>query len=235
MVDRDVVSDAVAAAELKKSDTVVEIGAGTGVLTKELARRAGKVIAFEIDRDLIPVLAKELAGLKNIRVVNQDFLKVSRDQPPAAKYKLIGSIPYQITSPLIHKLLTLDPKPSLVVLLIQKEVAEKIAAQPPKATYLSNIVKLLGDAEIVRFVPKIAFWPVPEVDGAILKIEVKREKLKVDIDDFQKFLHRGFQNARKMMNKKFSPAVLQKAGIDPAKRAQHLEFSEWLNLLCLTK
>jgi len=240
LVDQKVVTDLVAAAGLSKRDTVIEVGAGTGVLTKELARRAGKVIAFEIDRDLVPILKKKLQDFANVEIINQDFLKVEPQQfnhLTIQPFKLVGSIPYQITSPLLHRLLTFDPRPTLVVLLIQKEVAEKITAKPPKATYLSNIVKLLGEAEIVRFVPKTAFRPVPEVDGAIIKLKTKNQKLKADqLERFQKFLRRGFQQPRKMLRNKFDPKVLRKFGIEPTRRAQELELRDWIRLynnLCL--
>jgi len=249
LVDKKVVADLVSAAELTKKDVVVEVGAGAGVLTKELAERAGRVFAFEIDHDLIPVLKKELAGFTNVEIVGQDFLKV--DNQKSSNYlalhsaevfddfnfKLVGSIPYQITSPLIHKLLTFEPNPSLVVLLIQKEVAEKITAKPPKATYLSNIAKLLGEARIVRFVSKNSFWPVPEVDGAIVKWKIEdrtclpaRQGWKIDNEKFLEFLHRGFQNPRKMLRRKFDPKILEECGIAPTQRAQALELEDWLKL-----
>ncbi len=234
LVDQKVVANLVSAAELTKSDVVVEVGAGTGVLTKELAKQAGKVIAFEIDRDLIPVLKKELQDFDNVKILNQDFLKfvICNLEFGISDYKVIGSIPYQITSPLIHKLLTLDPRPSLVVLLIQKEVAEKITAQPPKATYLSNITELLGEVEIVRLVSKNAFRPVPTVDGAIIKLVPSAYSLvpKAEIDRFQQFLHRGFQHPRKMLRTKFDSEVLEEVGIDPTRRAQTLKFDDWVKL-----
>jgi len=247
LVDEKVVADLITAASLVKEDVVVEVGAGTGVLTKELAKRSGKVFAFEIDRDLIPSLEKNLQEFDNVKLINQDFLKVNNQNLSntsalhSAKvftnFKIVGSIPYQITSPLLHKLLSLEPRPSLVVLLIQKEVAEKITARPPKATYLSNIIKLLGEVEIVHPVPKTAFWPAPKVDGAIVKFKVpareagrRRSKFKVDVEKFQKFLHRGFQNPRKMLRTKFDVADLESCGIDPTRRAQRLEFEEWLKL-----
>lgn len=231
LIDEKVVTDLVAAADLVESDTVIEVGAGTGVITKELAKRAGRVIAFEIDRDLIPVLEKNLSGFDNVKIIGGDFLRSSPLHfvtSSSQSYKIVGAIPYQITSPLIHRLLTFEPKPALIVFLIQKEVAEKITAKPPRATYLSNLVKLLGEVGRVRLVPKTAFWPAPKVDGAIIKLKVKSEKLKVDVEKFQDFLHKGFRNPRKMLRTKFDPDVLESAGIDPTRRAQTLEFEEWL-------
>jgi 16S rRNA (adenine1518-N6/adenine1519-N6)-dimethyltransferase len=258
--DQKVVADFVAACDLTKEDVVMEIGAGTGILTKELAEGAGRVFAFEIDRDLIPVQRSRPLNYRNVKIINQDFLKIDnqklsnylalhknlslrsrtlhfslRSKSSAevlVEFKLVGSIPYQITSPLIHKLLTFDPRPSLVVLLIQKEVAEKICARPPKATYLSNIVQLLGEVKIVCLVPKTAFWPVPEVGGAIVKL-VPNARCPVptaEIERFQRFLHSGFQNPRKMLRRKFDPGVLKKVGIDPTQRAQCLDLERWVVL-----
>lgn len=242
LVDEKVVADLVNAAELSKTDVVVEIGSGTGVVTKELAKRAGKVLAFELDRDLISILEKNLQEFTNVEVLNRDFLSVGPQQfshLTMQPFKLVGSIPYQITSPLIHKIIAFEPRPSLVVLLIQKEVAEKITASPPRATYLSNLVKLLGDlpagrqaAEIVRFVPKTAFWPVPAVDGTIIKLIPSAQSLvpQAEIDKFQRFLHRGFQHPRKMLRTKFNAADLESCGIAPTHRAQTLDLDEWLKL-----
>lgn len=230
LVDKKVVANLVAAVELTKEDVVVEVGAGTGILTKELAKRAGKVLSFELDRDLIPVFEKNLSGFDNVEIVNQDFLRFTINDLRFTDYKIVGSIPYQITSPLIHKLLTLEPKPTLVVLLIQKEVAEKITAKPPRATYLSNVVKLLGSVEIVRPVPKTAFWPVPAVDGAIVRLRVQGSGFRVDVENFLMFLHQGFQHPRKMLRTKFDSEVLEKCGIAPTRRAQTLKLDKWLKL-----
>ncbi len=236
LCNKGVVDGLVAAAEVSSSDTVIEVGAGTGALTKELAKKVQKVIAFEIDRDLIPVLEKSLWGFDNVEIINEDILKSDNyialcSDIQLSQFKIVGSIPYQITSPLIHRLLDLEPEPSLVVLLIQKEVAEKITARPPKATYLSNIVNLLGEVEIVRFVPKTAFWPVPKVDGAVIKLKMQNAKCKIrNADDFQKFLHRGFEHPRKMLRNKFETQLLKNASIDPTHRAQRLSLEDWINL-----
>ena len=264
LVDNKVVADLVTAANLTGEDVVSEVGAGTGVVTKELAKQAGEVFAFEIDRDLAPVLQEELQEFYNVEIINEDILKLEKSislllkdncrseaktilqkQGSASEasrflyssilssqFKIVGSIPYQITSPLIHKIITFEPLPSLVVLLIQKEVAEKITAQPPKATYLSNIIKLLGEVELVRLVPKTAFWPSPKVEGAIIKIVRSCDPCgrPSDIENFQKFLHKGFQNPRKMLRTKFASEVLENVGIDPTRRAQTLELDEWVKV-----
>ena len=271
LIDEKYISALVSAARVSKKDVVVEVGAGTGALTKELAKKAKKVIAFEIDRDLIPPLKAELEDFSNVKIINKDFLRFTRPTSPPpdslrdskragatcppvpgvgrrgelaggraindlrfTDYKLVGSIPYDMTSPLIHKLLDLRPRPSLVVLLIQREVAEKICAQPPRATYLSNIVQLLGEIQIIDFVPRKAFWPKPKVNGAIVKWKMDPPKAdrkrRMDYEKFSEFLHRGFQHPRKMLRNKFDSPILRKVGIAPTQRAQRLSLENWLKL-----
>ena len=176
LTDQKVIRNLVKAANLSKNDTVLEIGAGTGVITRELARQAGKVIAVEFDRDLIPILKLNLKGLKGsetIEVINDDILKLNLKGLKG--FKIVGSIPYQITSPLIHKLI-FEGGWQVAVLLIQKEVAEKIIAQPPKATYLSNFTQAFAEVKVIKNVPKTAFKPQPEVDGAIVKLTNKNNR-----------------------------------------------------------
>jgi len=262
LIDEKYISALVSAARVSKKNVVVEVGAGTGALTKELAKKAKKVIAFEIDRDLIPPLKAELEDFSNVKISNKDFLKVKNlgksillhSSILSSQLKLVGSIPYDMTSPLIHKLLDLRPRPSLVVLLIQREVAEKICAQPPRATYLSNIVQLLGDLpagrqgiQIIDFVPKKAFWPEPKVNGAIVKWKMparlatrsvaggEDRKRRMDYEKFSEFLHRGFQHPRKMLRNKFDSQILRKAGIAPTQRAQRLSLEKWIKLWRLYK
>jgi 16S rRNA (adenine1518-N6/adenine1519-N6)-dimethyltransferase len=242
LINEKYISAFVSAVRVSKKDVVVEIGAGTGALTKDLAKKAKKVIAFELDKDLIPILKAELDNFDNVEIINKDFLKVDSQKLHntlalhSAKvfddFKLVGSIPYDMASPLIHKLLTLEPRPSSVVLLIQREVAEKITAQPPRATYLSNIVQLLGEVQITDFVPRSAFWPKPKVGGAIIKLVPNAQCLlpKAEIGRFQRLLHKGFQYSRKILRNKFDSEILRSAGIAPTQRAQRLSLKKWVKL-----
>ena len=281
--DLKVVQDLVNAANITKDDTVLEIGAGTGVITKKLAKQAGRVIAVEFDRDLIPTLQLNLKGLKNVEIISEDILELDVNRiykrtlrhserqrrisdgtqeilrpdksglrmTKLPRFKIIGSIPYQITSPLIHKLI-LEGGWSVAVLLIQKEVAKKITAQPPQAAYLSNLAQMFTKVELVRIVPKTAFWPQPKVDGAIIKMyrdtEIPKhrntghrplrhpepvsgsDRLDIAPKEWSGFLHRGFAHPRKMLNKSFPKDILEKAGIDPTKRPQELTIAEWVKI-----
>ncbi|MCG2685906.1 rRNA adenine N(6)-methyltransferase family protein, partial [Candidatus Parcubacteria bacterium] len=146
-------------------------------------------------------------------------------------FKVVGSIPYQITSPLVHKLLMSTPQPQVICLVIQKEVAQKIVAAPPRASYLSNFVGAFAKAKVVRWIKPGAFRPQPKVDSAIIKITPRVRTDGLPPQKFSRFLHRGFAHPRKMLNKAFPEKVLQEAGINPQARAQELELQQWLNLL----
>lgn len=241
LVDQHVISETIKAAEIDKEDVILEVGAGTGALTRPVAERAGKVIAVEIDKDLIPELQKNLKGLGNVEIINVDFLNFLNDQYQYINilkrepFKVVGSIPYQITSPLIHQLLKLKTRPELITIVVQKEVAEKIVAQPPNATYLSNFAGNFGQAKILRIIKPNAFRPQPKVDSALLHITPHPDPLVPDIERFEKFLHRGFAQPRKMLNKRFPKELLQKIGIDPQHRPQTLSFEEWVKLFKAVK
>lgn len=247
LVSQKVLWDFLTAAELSKDDLVIEIGAGLGIITRELAEKVKKVIAVEIDSRLCNVLSENLGkkGLTNLQIVNQDFLnfhfndiyhysRESERNKRIENFKIVGSIPYQITSPLLHKLLFSKIKPSLVVLIIQKEVAQKITARPPKASYLSNLVQCFGEATIVgKPINPAAFWPPPKVQSAILKIKTQNSlsDLKdVNMEEFCQFLHRGFSHPRKMLKKIFPEAILIRADISPTLRAGNLTLTQWQKL-----
>jgi 16S rRNA (adenine1518-N6/adenine1519-N6)-dimethyltransferase len=253
LTDKKVIKDLLQTAGIGSDDLVLEIGAGSGALTRPLAKRAGRVVAVEIDSAFIPKLQESLKGLENVTVVNDDILKMDIDNRirgyfrgadekrrflSGAKgsykdtkiFKVVGSIPYQITSPLIHQLLNLKSRPKSITIVVQKEVAEKITAKPPQATYLSNFVANLAKAEIIRTIVPDAFYPKPGVDSSLLHIELQSKPHIKDSKRFEGFLHRGFSQPRKMLNKQFPAETLQKVGIDPQRRAQTLNFNEWIKL-----
>lgn len=234
LVNKKVLDDLLKAAELNPDDVVVEVGAGIGTITVELVKKVKKVVAVEIDKKLIPILKDSLQNFKNVEVVNKDILNY-RLPKTENRLLILGAIPYQITSPLIHHLLTQKAPPRLIAIIIQKEVAEKIVAKPPYATHLSNFVALFGRAEIVgKKIAPSAFWPQPEVESSILKIsQIKNEELRMKKEDrelFVSFLHRGFSHPRKMLKKVFEEKLLKQVGIDPTRRAQTLTLVEWIRL-----
>jgi len=249
LVDQRVVEGLIEAAKVENSDLVLEVGAGTGVVTRPLSERAGRVVAVEIDKDLIPRLQANTRDLQNVEIFNEDILLFDIRHHcaivPNANFKVIGSIPYQITSPLVHKLLKEEPRPASITIIVQKEVAEKIVATSPNATYLSNFVANFGQAGIIRAIKPDAFRPQPKVDSAILRISPNPAPYPPsgalakggtrEIERFEKFLHHGFAQPRKMLNKRFPTETLQRLGIDPRRRPQSLTFGEWIKLYEATK
>ncbi len=225
--------------EISPEDTVVEIGPGLGALTKLLAQRAKKVIAVEIDPELIPTLQENLRAYPNVEIVNADILKLltSDFRFPEKNLKVTGSIPYQITSPLLHELMARQNW-QVAALLVQKEVAEKISAIPPNAGYLSNFIRTFVDVKLVAVVPKAVFWPIPKVDGAVIQLKVKPgpgRELIIDPRKWSRFLHWGFTHPRQMLNKVFPAAVLEAANVDPRRRPATLSLTEWQHVFDANK
>ncbi|MDP3882777.1 MAG: 16S rRNA (adenine(1518)-N(6)/adenine(1519)-N(6))-dimethyltransferase RsmA, partial [Candidatus Staskawiczbacteria bacterium] len=176
LIDKNVLSKIVVASGLKKSDTVIEVGPGIGTLTKELAQNAGKVIAIEKDRNMFPILKETLSDYKNIEIVQGDILKIQvsefirNSKSEIQNYKVVANIPYYLTSPLIRKLLESGTQPSEIILMIQKEVAQRICAKPPNMSLLAVSVQFYAEPKIMSYVSKNCFWPAPKVDSAIIKI-----------------------------------------------------------------
>jgi 16S rRNA (adenine1518-N6/adenine1519-N6)-dimethyltransferase len=232
-----------AAAEILKDDCVLEIGPGLGSLTRHLAAAAKEVTAVELDADLLAPLRAVLQPYPNVRVVHGDILKLSIaeliDQP---NYIVAANIPYNITSAIIRHLLESKPKPRRVVLTIQKEVAERICAQPGDLSLLGLSVQVYGQPRIVAKIPAGAFHPAPKVDSAILRIDIYSEPLIPNelLDTFFKLIKAGFGQKRKTLRNSLSSglhiptkdaeALLAAANIDPMRRAETLSINEWRGL-----
>ncbi|MEK7123207.1 MAG: 16S rRNA (adenine(1518)-N(6)/adenine(1519)-N(6))-dimethyltransferase RsmA, partial [Patescibacteria group bacterium] len=175
MTDKNMLKKIVSAADIQPTDTIVEIGAGTGNLTELLAKRAGRVVAIEIDNDLIPILTERLCHDDNVEIVHDD----ARTFDPAnyelrtVPYLVVANIPYNITSLLIRRLLEADPSPLKMILLVQKEVALRICASPPEMSILSVAVQYYASARVLFSVPRTCFSPRPKVDSAIVSFRVK--------------------------------------------------------------
>jgi len=235
LIDESVLSDIILAAELIDKDLVLEIGAGLGVLTRALAGKSKKVITLEKDLSLVRVLEKEMAGFPNAEIVSDDirsFLK--KDRWPREEYKVIANIPFYLTSYLLLALINLSRPPKMIVLMVQKEVAERVCARPPRSNRLATICQLRARSQIIRVVPASSFWPQPKVDSAILKID----QIKTDpIDQLLiKLIDAGFHSPRKTLANNLSAQLnidrqfVEKTGLDAKIRAEALEISDWLNL-----
>jgi 16S rRNA (adenine1518-N6/adenine1519-N6)-dimethyltransferase len=233
-----------AAAEIEPSDTVLEIGPGLGSLTRYLAVSARQVVAVELDPELIPPLEAVLQPYPNVRVVHGDILKIApSDLVGEAGYLAVANIPYYITSAIVRHLLENTPQPRRLVLTIQKEVAERICAQPGDLSLLALSVQVYGEPRIAGRIPAGAFFPVPKVDSAVLRVDiyaeprVPREMLNV----FFRLVRAGFSQKRKTIRNALSSGLrvrpqdveglLREAGIDPMRRAETLSLEEWQRLV----
>ena len=232
------------AAELSGSEEVLEIGAGLGSLTYLLAQTCARVTAVEIDRHLLKPLAEALKPFTNVQIVHGDILEldpanlVSREN-----YVVVANIPYYITSAIIRHLLEASPKPSRVILTIQKEVAQRILARDGKMSLLSLSVFVFGEPEIVGTIPAGSFFPAPDVDSAVLRIRLYPEPLisASQLDQFFKLAHAGFGQKRKTLRNSLSAGLslpankvevrLLEAGIEPSRRAETLGIAEWAKLV----
>ncbi|MFH0955783.1 MAG: 16S rRNA (adenine(1518)-N(6)/adenine(1519)-N(6))-dimethyltransferase RsmA [Candidatus Falkowbacteria bacterium] len=245
LIKEKIYDDITAAADLKPYDMVLEVGPGLGFLTAKLAVKVKKVIAVELDDKLAEVLKTGLAakGVGNVEVVNSDVLKTPLT--PLLKggnYKIVANLPYNITSIFLRKFLSeVENKPELMVLMLQKEVAERICAQAGKMSLLAVSVQFYAQPEIVQIVPAENFWPEPEVDSAIIKLEVRSEKFEVNEKDFFRLVKFGFSAKRKMLKNnlaagfrletKAAEAKIKQAGLNPKIRAQELAIKDWFNLV----
>jgi 16S rRNA (adenine1518-N6/adenine1519-N6)-dimethyltransferase len=242
LFDENVLERIVEAADLEPADQVLEIGPGLGSLTALLAETAQRVVAVELDGRFLPILKNELAGLDNVQIVQGDIL----DQDPAyllpEPYKVVANVPYYITGAILRHLLSGGHKPSSMVLTVQKEVAERLTAGPPNMSLLAVSVLYYGNIEQVMTIKAGAFWPRPDVDSAVIKIDIRPEVGFNEEEEqaFFKIVRAGFGQKRKQLQKNLRQlglsrnavaAALEETGIEGRRRAETLTLDEWLNLV----
>jgi 16S rRNA (adenine1518-N6/adenine1519-N6)-dimethyltransferase len=242
----------VAAASLQPSDCILEIGPGTGILTRRLLPEVQSVVAVEIDRDLCELLAKQLGAIDNFLLLQGDFLTLDLDTlltpfPAFQKpNKVVANIPYNITGPILEKLLGTISQPAaqpydLIVLLVQKEVAERLYAQPSSRAFgaLSVRVQYLAECELICPVPAKAFSPPPKVDSAIVRLHPRQVEPPANEPNFLDTLVRlGFSSKRKMLRNNLKSVVdttrltqlLEQLNVNPQARAEDLSVREWVAL-----
>ena len=239
--DPDILADIAEAAELTGDDVVLEIGPGLGTLTSRLLARANSVTAVEFDADLARKLPGQFPG-KKLTVVNQDILQFDLNQLPK-DYKVAANVPYYITSKIVEKLMTAENKPSIAVLLVQKEVAERIAAEAGNMSVLSVSVQIFAEAELDIEVPRQFFTPPPKVDSQVVILRTRNNPLITPEDqrDFFRIVKAGFSAKRKKLRPSLSGGLgidksaveelLKNAGISPDARAEDLAIEDWRRLL----
>ncbi len=224
-------------------DTVLEIGAGLGHLTAQLANSAEQVVAVELDERFIPVLEENLVEYENIKIIQGDILSLKiQDLVQENDYLVVANIPYYITSRIIRNLLESELKPNRIILTIQHEVAQRVCAKTGKMSLLSLSVLMYGEPSLEMRIPAGAFFPAPKVDSAVVLLNLHSEpllagKLRVK---FFKIIKAGFLHKRKTLRNSLSKGLawaplevekmLQEASIDPQRRAETLSMSEWLEL-----
>ena len=231
-------------ADITPRDTVLEVGAGLGHLTRYLAAQAAQVVAVEFDEDLIPPLKEVLDRYPNITVVQGDILSLApRDLIHENEYIVVANIPYYITSSIIRHLLEAHHKPKHIVLTIQLEVAKRICAVSGDMSVLALSVQVYGEPYITSRIPSTAFHPSPRVDSASVRIDLYPQPLvpKDQMEIFFQLVKAGFQHKRKTLRNSLSAGMgwpkektehlLEAAGIDARRRAETLALPEWIKLI----
>lgn len=232
-----------AAARIESTDTVLEIGCGLGSLTRQLASVARLVVAVELDPRLASIARDILKSHANVRIISGDILKLAPSELGLPSgYLVAANIPYNITSTVIRHLLESEPKPRRVVLTVQQEVAERVCSKPPDMSVLALSVQVYAAAEIVAKIPAAAFFPVPQVDSAIVRMEVYREpRIPAPLlPVFFRLVKAGFGQKRKTLRNAIASGtgisathakeMLLRVGIDPQLRAEALDISDWEKL-----
>jgi len=243
LVDRDVLQHIVEAAEVHGGDQVLELGAGTGVLTRELAKRARRVVAVELEREMLSLLAKTTHNYTNVEIMERNLLYVDpREIFGSDSYKLVANLPYYIASPTFRHFLESTNPPCLFVVMVQYEVAQRIVATPGDLSLLGISIQFYGDPKIIAHVPARAFYPAPKVDSAILRIDLKDEVplTPEQRDSFFRLVQAGFSERRKQLHNSLAHGLHRKnadvqpwllaANIDPSRRAETLSIEDWLRL-----
>ncbi len=225
---------------LSKKDSILEIGAGIGNLTSKLAERAGRVIAIEKDQRMANILKKVLKKFKNVKIINKDVLKLDINNLKLKNYKVVANIPYYLTSRLIRNLLERENPPKQIILMVQKEVAQRICPKNKKMNLLALSVWFYTNPKIVSFVSKKSFWPRPNIDSAIIQLDIRKEKRKVNKKIFFKIIKAGFSQPRKKLvnslsnglkwNKDKTKIWLKENRINPETRAENLNIKDWFKL-----
>jgi 16S rRNA (adenine1518-N6/adenine1519-N6)-dimethyltransferase len=243
LIDRSVLKKIVQAASIEADDEVLEVGSGTGVLTRELAQKARRVVAVELERDMLTLLAETTKDYKNVELVARNLLFLDPaeifDHSP---YKLVANLPYYITAPTFRHFLENPNPPRLIVVMVLLEVAQRITAQPGDLSLLAVSVQFYGTPTIIAQVPARAFYPAPKVDSAILRIDVNPQAplTQTERESFFRVVQAGFSERRKQLHNSLTHSLhyknelirswLTTADIDPGRRAETLSIDDWMRL-----
>jgi 16S rRNA (adenine1518-N6/adenine1519-N6)-dimethyltransferase len=247
---KKIINEIVKAAEIKKGDLVLEVGPGRGILTEALLKKAGEVIAVEKDKSLAEFLKEKFKNHKNLKLIHGDILKfknlklIGNWKLEIGNYKVVANLPYYITSHFLRQFLTTPTQPELMVLMLQKEVAQRITAKNGRESLLSISVKAYGWPKIIKTISKKYFSPAPKVDSAIIKIDkisknfFNAQNVRGSTSNilsekgFFDLVRKGFSQKRKMLknNLKISAEALKKCGLNEKVRAEELSLKNWERL-----
>ncbi len=240
LFDAAAIKKIIETAQLSSDDIVLEIGAGVGNLTCELAKTAGRVIASENDRQMLTILKTVFNKTNNVDIVDADILKFNELVLPK-NYKIAANLPFYLAAPAIRKFLESRNPPSLMAVIVQKEVGQRMAAKPPKMSLLAVSVQFYANVKIACYIAKNRFWPAPAVDAAIVKIVPRQLKtFKQNREIFFKIVRAGFSQPRKQLTNNLAKGLnmgkeevekwLIQQGIKPQTRAQTLNIEQWEKL-----
>lgn len=245
ITDTNLLDAIVSDAGIEQDDTVLEIGPGAGTLTARLARSAAKVIAYEIDENLRPVLAETLAQSPNAEVIFKDITKTDDAEiaeKTGGKYKLVANLPYYITTPVIMRFIECGNKPQSITVMVQKEVGDRLVANAGSAEYgaITAAVRLEGEARITRVVSRRMFYPVPNVDSCVVTVTMNDRYAAEDKTKIKKLIRAAFSMRRKTlannlssafgMSKENAVGVIEAAGFPPAVRGEVLDTEDFVKL-----
>lgn len=241
LIDRSVLQRIIEAAAIATTDQVLEVGAGTGVLTRELAKRARRVVAVELERDMLALLSETTGDYANVELLARNLLYIDPSEIfGQTAYKLVANLPYYITAPTFRHFLESANPPSLLVVMVQYEVAQRIVAGPGDLSLLGVSIQFYGRPQMIARVPAQAFYPAPRVDSAILRVEVNPQAplTPQERDRFFRVVQAGFSERRKQLHNALARGLhckdeivrdwLTQAHIDPSRRAETLSIKEWL-------
>jgi len=252
LVDESVLERILEASDLSPGDIILEVGPGTGLLTRRLAQVAASVIAIELDRKMLPVLAEALRGYTNVHIIQGDILELNPvteitraleiTDVGSLRYQVIANLPYYITSAALRHLLAARVRPERLTVMVQREVAQRIMAPPGELSLLAISVQVFGAPEIACLVPARAFFPQPKVDSAVLRVRIY-DRPRVAVEEQTRFfatVRAGFAQKRKQVHNSLTHALhvpregvlaaLAEAGIAPDRRPQTLSIEEWASL-----
>lgn len=242
LFDQNIVKKIIAAAAIDKKDTVLEVGPGLGVLTGELIGVAGRLVAVELDQKLADFLQAEFFDHQNFELVTEDILKINPEKIGLNNfgYKIVSNLPYSITARFLRIFLEQKIKPTQMILMLQKEVAERLSAQPGQMSLLALSAQFYSEPEILFLVSPSSFWPAPEVYSAVVRLKLKEKLPKIDEKKLFRLARMGFASKRKQLQNNLSAGlhlkneevknILISLGFDEKIRAQDLGVDDWIKL-----